>query len=141
MQFPFKIMLNSENDTLLAASEFANVLNNGDIVALNGDLGTGKTFFVKGVAKEYKIYNVNSPTFAIVYEYTGSKRIYHFDFYRIKSEKEAFDIGTEEYFYSGNYSFVEWPEKIPSLLPDNFAEIKITVENDTQRTIEISIHG
>lgn len=85
---------------------------------------------------------VGSPTFSIVNEYLagGGRKVYHFDFYRIKNEAEAFDIGTEEYFGSGHYCFIEWPEKIPSLIPAVHAEVNIRVENQTLRTISLSVH-
>ena len=70
----------------------------------------------------------------------GHEKVFHFDFYRIKNEAEAYDIGTDEYFYSGSPCFVEWPEKIPSLIPPLHANVSIQVENNTRRTIVISFH-
>jgi tRNA threonylcarbamoyladenosine biosynthesis protein TsaE len=85
---------------------------------------------------------MSSPTFSIVNEYqlTEDKKIFHFDFYRIKKETEAYDIGTEEYFDSGHYCFVEWSEKIPSLLPLQYADVLITINDNTHRTIAFSTH-
>ena len=85
---------------------------------------------------------MSSPTFSIINEYktVDNKNVYHFDFYRIKNEAEAYDIGSEEYFYSGNLCFVEWPEKISSLIPAEHAKISIAVENPNQRTIALSVH-
>ena len=74
------------------------------------------------------------------YKTSGEKKVYHFDYYRIKNEAEAYDIGTEEYFYSGNYCLIEWPEKIPSLLPSERAEVAITVEDQNHRTLALSVH-
>jgi len=119
-----------------AAKEF-------NVVAFHGEMGSGKTTFIKAIGKVLEVKDVmSSPTFSIVNEYqtTAHKKIFHFDFYRIKSETEAYDIGTEEYFDSGNYCFLEWPEKIPSLLPVTYAEVFITVNDDTHRTIAFSIH-
>lgn len=110
---------------------------------LHGDMGAGKTTFIKMLCEELGVKDVmSSPTFAVVNEYLShqQKRIFHFDFYRIKNEAEAYDIGTEEYFYSGNYCFVEWPEKIPSLIPAERADVFITTENQNQRTIALSVH-
>jgi tRNA threonylcarbamoyladenosine biosynthesis protein TsaE len=108
-----------------------------------GEMGAGKTTFIKAICNALGVLDaMSSPTFSIVNEYATQQagRIFHFDFFRIKNEAEAYDIGTEEYFYSGNFCFVEWPEKIPSLIPLQFAEIEITLENDTLRTIALSVH-
>lgn len=141
MLFPYKIILNSEIDTLRTAEEFSKVLKNGDIVALNGDLGTGKTFFVKGVAKQFNITNVNSPTFAIVYEYKGDRKIYHFDFYRIKRIEELYDIGIEDYFNDEEaVVFIEWAELMIEVLPRKYYLIKINLLENNKREIEITKH-
>jgi len=108
-----------------------------------GEMGAGKTTFIKAIGEQLGVVGaMSSPTFSIVNEYVteGEDRIFHFDFFRIKSEAEAYEIGTEEYFYSGNYCFVEWPDKIPGLIPPHYAEIKITLENETCRTIALSVH-
>jgi tRNA threonylcarbamoyladenosine biosynthesis protein TsaE len=109
----------------------------------NGEMGSGKTTFIKRLCARLGVKDVmSSPTFSIVNEYrTGEdKKVYHFDCYRIRNEAEAYDIGTEEYFYSGNMCFVEWPEKIPSLIPAEHAVVTIAVENQNQRTIALSVH-
>lgn len=81
---------------------------------------------------------VTSPTFAIVNEYAGANsKIYHFDFYRLKNQTEALDMGAEEYFYSGDYCFIEWPEKIPDMLPLHYVSIGIKVLNDNSREITL----
>jgi tRNA threonylcarbamoyladenosine biosynthesis protein TsaE len=109
----------------------------------HGEMGSGKTTLIKEVCKVLHVTDaMSSPTFSIVNEYEagdGSK-VFHFDFYRIKNEAEAFDIGTEEYFYSGFPCFVEWPEKIPVLIPDTYGEVNLSFENKTERTIAISLH-
>lgn len=110
---------------------------------LYGEMGSGKTTFVKSVCAQLGVTDVaSSPTFSIVNEYETNDhdKIYHFDFYRIKNEAEAYDIGTEEYFYSGYLCLVEWPEKIPSLIPEEHVEVTIKVEDLNQRTIAISVH-
>ena len=109
----------------------------------HGEMGSGKTTLIKEVCKILGVEDVmSSPTFSIVNEYqtTDLNTIYHFDFYRIKNETEAIEIGTEEYFYSGNPCFVEWPEKIPTLIPMPHAEVTIQVETNTKRTIAIAVH-
>src|SRR5690606_38259479 len=102
-------------------------------------MGAGKTTIIKALCKELGVTeHVTSPTFSIVNEYLGLKGpIYHFDFYRLKNEQEAFDLGYEEYFYSGNYCFVEWPEKIGSLLPDDSFVIEMETDADQRRVIKI----
>lgn len=105
-----------------------------------GDMGAGKTTLIKAICEKLKIADaVSSPTFSIVNEYTDEKgdAIYHFDFYRIEDPMEAFDMGVEEYFASGNYCFVEWAEKIPMFLPDEFALISIESESDEKRIVAI----
>jgi tRNA threonylcarbamoyladenosine biosynthesis protein TsaE len=108
-----------------------------------GEMGSGKTTFIKSLCFLMGVRDaMSSPTFSIINEYNADsdKKIYHFDFYRIKNEAEAYDIGSEEYFYSGDLCFIEWPEKIPSLIPAEHAEVSITVENQNLRTIALSVH-
>ena len=109
------------------------------IFAFYGEMGAGKTTLIKAICKHLSVNQaVNSPTFAIINEYIAHDNtvIYHFDFYRIKNISEAFDMGYEEYFYSGNYCFIEWPEKIEALLPHD--SVRITLEdNEGKRLIII----
>lgn len=103
-----------------------------------GDMGAGKTTLIKSIcACLGATDHVTSPTFSIVNEYNSASRqkIYHFDFYRIKSQTEALDMGYEEYFYSGNYCFIEWPEKIDGLLPENYIRVEIKVTGENSRLI------
>ena len=106
---------------------------NTKVFALHAGMGAGKTTFVKAIAKMLGITEiVTSPTFSIVNSYKNNTiSVYHFDFYRIKDIREAYDIGYEEYFYSGHYCFVEWPELIESLMPDDTVEVTITVNELT----------
>ncbi|RVU01499.1 tRNA (adenosine(37)-N6)-threonylcarbamoyltransferase complex ATPase subunit type 1 TsaE [Mucilaginibacter limnophilus] len=109
------------------------------IFVFYGDMGAGKTTLIKELCATLGVQEaVTSPTFSIVNEYiiTGGK-IYHFDFYRLKTESEALDMGYEEYFYSDNYCFIEWPEKIPNLLPENFTRISIQVTGADSREITV----
>lgn len=108
-----------------------------------GEMGSGKTTLIKCLCRRLGVSDVtSSPTFSIVNEYrtADEKKVYHFDFYRIRNEAEAYDIGTEEYFYSGSFCFIEWPEKIPTLIPPEHVTISIAVENANQRTIALSVH-
>jgi tRNA threonylcarbamoyladenosine biosynthesis protein TsaE len=106
------------------------------VFAFYGKMGAGKTTFIQALCRVIGSGdNVTSPTFALINEYKtqDDASIFHFDFYRIKNIEEAFDLGYEDYFYSGNYCFIEWPEKIETLLPQNFVEVKIdVVENETR---------
>ena len=113
------------------------------IIAFYGEMSVGKTTFIKSLCTHLGVDSseVCSPTYAIVNEYEAksSQKIYHFDFYRIKDENEAFDMGYEEYFYSEAYCFIEWPEKIANLLPEKLLTIRIEcVENERIFTIEES---
>jgi tRNA threonylcarbamoyladenosine biosynthesis protein TsaE len=108
-----------------------------------GEMGAGKTSLIRSICDAWGVTDtVSSPTFALVNEYQNARRqtFYHFDFYRIKDEEEAWDIGTEDYFYSGNYCFVEWPERIEGLLPEKFIRIDIEVGSDQSRRIYLSKH-
>ena len=112
------------------------------VFAFYGSMGAGKTTFIKAICRELgSLDNVTSPTFAIINEYTTSSDllIYHFDFYRIKNLQEAYDLGYEDYFYSGHYCFIEWPEKIEELLPAEIVKVDIRAGIDEQRLVEVSM--
>jgi tRNA threonylcarbamoyladenosine biosynthesis protein TsaE len=113
--------------------------NDKRIFAFNGEMGAGKTTFIKAICESLKVADaVSSPTFAIVNEYftEDSESVFHFDLYRIKSWKEMLEIGYEDYFYSGNYCLLEWPEKIVNLLPEETVFVSIVVSSDgSKRTI------
>jgi len=104
-----------------------------------GEMGAGKTTLIKSLCKVLGVTdNISSPTFAIVNEYRAvNNTVFHFDFYRLKKETEAMDMGFEEYLYSNNYCFIEWPEKIPELLPESYISIKIQVVADSARYITV----
>lgn len=107
------------------------------VFAFYGSMGAGKTTFIKAICHELGSNdNVTSPSFALINEYSTDKNllIYHFDFYRIKKVDEAFDLGYEDYIYSGNYCFIEWPEMIEQLLPEGIVEVKISeLENGARQ--------
>ncbi len=108
------------------------------VFAFYGKMGAGKTTFIQSICKVLDTPdNVTSPTFAIINEYSSETAgvIYHFDFYRIKDIEEAFDLGYEDYFYSGNYCLIEWPEKVESLLPEQYVEVNIEVLDNDSRHI------
>jgi tRNA threonylcarbamoyladenosine biosynthesis protein TsaE len=103
-------------------------------------MGAGKTTFIRAICEELGVEeSVNSPTFAIVNEYRSGEGdpIYHFDFYRINKEEEAYDFGYEDYFYSGELCFVEWPEKIENLLPEDAVTVSITEQPDGTREVAV----
>lgn len=109
------------------------------VILFDAEMGTGKTTLIKALCKALKVEDtISSPTFSLVNEYEtiNGEPVYHFDFYRLKSEKEALDFGVEDYLYSGNFCFVEWSEKIPNLIPDKHSVIRIRVlENENRELI------
>ena len=120
------------NDLVIVAQSIIKHSSNKKIVLLNGEMGVGKTTLVKAIAKLLGVEeNVSSPTFSIVNEYHGNEVIFHFDFYRLEEEEEAYDFGIEEYFDSGNLCLLEWPEKISNLLPSSnlCLDVQITLKN------------
>ena len=122
-----------------AAREFIAQIGDRRVFAFYGKMGAGKTTFVKAVCEELGVEDViTSPTFAIVNEYKGADTIYHFDFYRIKKLEEVYDMGYEDYFYSGNLCFIEWPELIEELLPEDTVKVCITENGDGTRSIVCS---
>ena len=123
------IKINSLDEMGKAAQEFVAAMDDRKVFAFYGKMGAGKTTFIKAVCEELGVEDViNSPTFAIVNEYVDGKGepVYHFDFYRIKTLQEVMDLGYEDYVYSGNVCFMEWPELIESLLPDD--AVRVTIE-------------
>ncbi|RUA08417.1 MAG: tRNA (adenosine(37)-N6)-threonylcarbamoyltransferase complex ATPase subunit type 1 TsaE [Flavobacteriia bacterium] len=112
----------------------------GKILLFYGEMGSGKTTLIKEIVKQLGVDDLaSSPTFALVNEYHSKKgeRIYHFDFYRIEEEEEAYDMGIEEYLYSGNWCLIEWPEKVENLLPLESVEIHLSIKDKDTRTLEI----
>ena len=119
-----------------AAREFVSQMGDAHVFAFYGKMGAGKTTFIKAVCKELGVTDtITSPTFAIVNEYTASVPVYHFDFYRIKKLEEVYDMGYEDYFYSGALCFIEWPELIEELLPEDAVRVTISEERDDTRTV------
>ncbi len=123
------------------AGEFLNTFKEPAVFCFYGSMGAGKTTFIQALCRKLNVVDVvNSPSFAIVNEYNTEEEdsVYHFDFYRLKEEEEAFDLGYEDYFYSNSYCFVEWPEKIASLLPQKRYDVSVTVLDDFSREIKVS---
>ena len=121
----------------IAVDVFLKSIENHKVIAFYGKMGAGKTTFIKAICLKLGVVdNISSPTFSIINEYktSESETIYHFDFYRIKNISEAFDLGYEDYFYSNSFCFIEWPEKIEDLLPENCLKVSIEEENNI-RTI------
>ena len=134
-----KIEIDSLSELERVAEEILSALGERRVVLLRGGMGAGKTTLVSRIASKLGAEDtVTSPTFALVNEYEGREgTIYHFDFYRINRVEEVFDLGYEEYFYSGELCFVEWPEMVEGLLPDDAMQVRITVGDDQKRIFEI----
>lgn len=134
-----KIEIDSLSELERVAEEILSALGERRVVLLRGGMGAGKTTLVSRIAAKLGAEDtVTSPTFALVNQYEGRDgTIYHFDFYRINRVEEVFDLGYEEYFYSGELCFVEWPEMVEGLLPDDAMQVRITVGDDQKRIFEI----
>ena len=112
--------------------------NPNKVILFNGEMGVGKTTFIKELAKVLGVTEpTSSPTFSLVNEYetTNNQLVYHFDVYRLKQESEALDMGIDEYLYSGNWCFIEWAEKIPNLIPNNHSVIDIKLLSNNEREL------
>ncbi len=133
-----KIYINNANELPEVAEKLLTYANGQKFFIFEGDMAAGKTTFIKSLCEAIGVDDVvSSPTFSIVNEYESKDGpVYHFDFYRLKNVQEAYDIGYEEYFYSGNYCLVEWPSKIGGLLPEEYIKIQITVTGNEQRLFE-----
>jgi len=135
-----KITVNGLGDLDAAASQVLDHAGSERIFIFEGGMGAGKTTLIKVLAGILGVTEtVSSPTFSIVNEYRAGEQVfYHFDFYRIKNLTEAYDIGYEEYFYSGNTCFIEWPEKIEELLPPHYVKIAIEAVSETERVLSVT---
>ena len=135
-----EIKINSLADINEAAKQFIENMGDGKVFAFYGKMGAGKTTFIKAVCEELGVDDViTSPTFAIVNEYqsaTTGDSIYHFDFYRIKKLEEVYDMGYEDYFYSGSLCFLEWPELIDDLLPEDATKVTIEAAEEGGRIVK-----
>lgn len=133
------LISHAESENLAIAKHIIETYPDVRLIFLYGNLGAGKTTFAKSICKALGVTDiVQSPTFSIVNTYQAVQgKVYHFDFYRIKSEEEAWDIGYEEYFFSGDYCLIEWGEKIPNLIPSHILEVHIEAQNDESRNFNI----
>ncbi|MBL0329851.1 MAG: tRNA (adenosine(37)-N6)-threonylcarbamoyltransferase complex ATPase subunit type 1 TsaE [Bacteroidetes bacterium] len=132
------LKINNLAELPLVAKALIEAFGTKKVIAFNGEMGAGKTTLIKTICEQLGVkQTISSPTFSIVNEYLSSsgKKIYHFDFYRINTINEAYDMGYEEYFYSEAYCFIEWPEKIAELLPEDVLRVNISVK-DGVRLVE-----
>lgn len=133
-----EIRINSLDTIHEAAKEFIKGMGDGKVFAFYGKMGAGKTTFIKALCEVLGVKDViTSPTFAIINEYTDGNNnpIYHFDFYRIKKLEEVYDMGYEDYFYSGNLCLLEWPELVEDVLPENVIKVTIEEQPDGSRLL------
>lgn len=133
-----EIKIKSLDNIREAAKAFLDGMGTGKVFAFYGKMGAGKTTFIKAICEELGVTDViTSPTFALVNEYTSAdgSPIYHFDFYRIKKLDEVYDMGYEDYFYGGSLCFLEWPELIEEILPEDVTKVTITEEADGSRKV------
>jgi len=129
-----EILCPTPDDFEATAKELLSAYSQQRVFAFFGKMGVGKTTFIKALCKVLGSMDVvNSPTFSIINEYitNSGESIYHFDFYRLKSRQEAVDIGVEDYLYSGNYCFIEWPDMFTGLLPEHYVNVTIEADENT----------
>ena len=139
-----KVVSFSPQCTLRLGGVLARYLRRGDIICLIGNLGAGKTLFTKGVARGlgFNAMDVLSPTFILIRAYQAKHMpVYHFDLYRLLDEREVLGVGYEEYFYGDGVTVIEWADKLKTLLPQEYLEVKISLQGETQRTFRCKAHG
>ncbi|MGM0471143.1 MAG: tRNA (adenosine(37)-N6)-threonylcarbamoyltransferase complex ATPase subunit type 1 TsaE, partial [Bacillota bacterium] len=121
-----KLTTASPEETIKLGTKIGKVLNSGDIICLQGDLGAGKTYLAKGILKGLGVdEEITSPTYTLINEYQGRLPAYHIDLYRVSDYRELHDIGLEDYLYDDGVSIIEWPDKAGPLMPDNYLNITI----------------
>jgi tRNA threonylcarbamoyladenosine biosynthesis protein TsaE len=130
---------NNEKETVALGERLGKMLQPGDVIALTGNLGAGKTTITKGIAIGAGVETeISSPTFTLIHEHRGRLPFYHVDLYRLESEHLVPDIGIEEYIYGAGATIIEWSERMGSLLPETSLLIRLTADGDTERRIELS---
>ena len=137
-----QIAIHSLEDLPGVARLFLEKVGDIPVIAFSGEMGAGKTTFIQTLCKEMGILqDVNSPTFALVNEYftTSGESVYHFDLYRVEDPNELFDLGYEEYFFSGNRCFIEWPEKASHLIPEDALLVRINTQEDGSRDLSFDL--
>lgn len=138
------LISHSEEETVSFGKALGSLLKKGDIIAITGPLGSGKTYLVKGIAlglgiKDSRI--VTSPTFTLINEYCEGIPIYHFDAYRLKNTDEMYDLGCDEIFWGDGVTIIEWADKIKECLPDDIIKVDILIDGDFNRCIKIYASG
>lgn len=139
-----EILSTAPEQTIALGRQLGALMNPGGVICVNGQLGAGKTYFAKGLAHGLGVReHVTSPTFTIINEYEGRIPFYHVDAYRLADEDEAFELGLEEYLYGSGVTLIEWPDRVESLLPDEYLEIfiKQTDESDQCRVLDFVARG
>jgi tRNA threonylcarbamoyladenosine biosynthesis protein TsaE len=137
----FTLVAKSDQETVELGFTLGTLLEEGDVVALVGELGSGKTWFTKGIARGLGVCPntvVTSPSFALVNEYTGRTILFHIDIYRLESLSELFSAGIEEYLYGGGVAVLEWADRWPEILPDQALKVELAIVNDHSRRITFS---
>jgi tRNA threonylcarbamoyladenosine biosynthesis protein TsaE len=134
------IEVNSLADLAVVAQQLSDFAGSEKVFIFEGDMGAGKTTFIKNFCKHLGIEDVvSSPTYSIINEYKSPNGpVFHFDFYRIKDIREAYDLGYEEYFYGGDVCLIEWPERVAELLPGKFIKVEINVLDENRRLFKLS---
>jgi len=134
----------SVDETMRFGKKLGMLLSSGDVIALVGELGAGKTTLVRGIVQGLGVTDrrvVKSPTFSLVYKYEGRIPIYHFDAYRLEDAQEMLDIGSDEMIYGNGVAIVEWADKVLGCLPKEYLEITLTAVSENERNIEICGYG
>jgi tRNA threonylcarbamoyladenosine biosynthesis protein TsaE len=137
----FTLVTESDQETIELGIIVGTLLEEGDVVALVGELGSGKTWFTKGVARGLGVSPntvVTSPSFALVNEYMGRTTLFHIDIYRLESLSELFSAGIEEYLHNGGVSVLEWADRWPEILPDEALKVELTIVGDQSRRVTFS---
>ncbi|HYX08552.1 MAG TPA: tRNA (adenosine(37)-N6)-threonylcarbamoyltransferase complex ATPase subunit type 1 TsaE [Bacteroidales bacterium] len=140
VKFSMRYAAQTPDELNAVAREMLPVMKEYKIVAFYGEMGAGKTTLIKAICEEMEVEDVvSSPTFALVNEYhtRDNQPVFHFDFYRIEKISELYDLGYEDYFYSGNLCMIEWPEKAPSLIPESALTVRIEVKESGKREISV----
>jgi ATPase, YjeE family len=133
-----EFVTHSEEETVLLGKKLGEKLKKGDVVALDGTLAAGKTYFTKGIALGLKIQEeITSPTFTVISEYSGRLPLYHMDIYRLAGEEDFLNIGAEDMLYGNGVCVIEWSEKIREILPKNTISVKISINSNNSRSISI----
>ena len=133
-----EFVTHSEEETVLLGKELGEKLKKSDVVALDGTLAAGKTYFTKGIALGLKIQEeITSPTFTVISEYLGRLPLYHMDIYRLAGEEDFLNIGAEDMLYGNGVCVIEWSEKIREILPKNTISVKISINSNNSRSISI----